>query len=167
MNINYKSDFKILEVLKKNLKDIPFEFDYSIGNKHIKVSFDGEQYDGCTKLSDTQIQVVFDNHQFPCGLLHCTRTFFIPDEDYEDGNRKEVYEDNLDVRLVSGSGDKETGIINYVLASVITKVITPEQIEQIKADTKAMLMQDAEFIQFIKDTVADTPEEEIPNENVE
>ena len=158
MNINYKSDFKIVEVLKSSMVGIPFEFDYSIGNKHIKVGFDGALYEGCTRLSDTQIQVVFDNHQLPCGMLHCTRTFLIPDSDYPDGTKTEVYEDDLNICLVSGSGDKETSIINYVVASV--RAITPEQIAQIKSETKAMLMSDPEFIQFIKNTVAETPEVE-------
>lgn len=168
MNINYQSDFKIVEVLKKSMYDIPFEWDYSIGNKHIKVSFDGTLYDGCTKLADGQIQVVFDNHEFPCGVLHCTRTFFIADSDYEDGFKKDVYEDNLKVTLVHGSGDKETGITNYVTASV--KAITPEQIEQIKSELKTKLMTDPDFIQFIKE-VANTPDgdvvEETPTEQTE
>lgn len=166
MNINYQSDFKIVEVLKKSMIGIPFEWDYCIANKHIKVSYDGTVYDGCTALTDTQIQVVFDNHKFPCGILHCTRTFFIEDADYEDGFKKEVYEDDLKVILVHGSGDKETGITNYVTASV--KAITQDQIEQIKSELKAELTQDADFIQFIKD-VANTPdgEEETLIENVE
>ena len=165
MNINYKSDFKIVEVLKKSLVGVPFEFDYSVGDKHIKVSFDGTLYVGCTKLSDTKIQVVFDNHEFPCGILHCTRTFFVEDEDYEDGFKKDVYEDNLNITLVHGSGDKESALTNYVLASV--RVITPEQIEQIKdevkAEIKSSLMNDPEFVQFIKDAAA----EETPSEQVE
>lgn len=156
MNINYKSDFKIVEVLKRCLVGIPFEFDYSIGDKHIKVSYDGAVYTNCTRLSDTQIQVVFDKHEFPCGILHCTRTFFIPDNDYEDGTKTDVYEDNLDITLVKGTGDKDDGITNYLLASV--RVITPEQIEQIKADVKAELMTDPEFIQFVKDTI-NTPDD--------
>ena len=165
MNINYKSDFKIVEVLKKSLVGVPFEFDYCVGDKHIKVSFDGTLYVGCTKLSDTKIQVVFDNHEFPCGILHCTRTFFVEDEDYEDGFKKDVYEDNLNITLVHGSGDKESALTNYVLASV--RVITPEQIEQIKdevkAEIKSSLMNDPEFAQFIKDAVT----EETPSEQVE
>ena len=151
MNINYKSDFKIVEVLKKSLIGIPFEFDYCVGDKHKKVSYDGVLYTGCTRLSDTQIQVVFDNHEFPCGVLHCTRTFLIEDEDYEDGFKKDVYEDNLNITLVHGSGDKETPIVNYVLASV--RVITPEQIEQIKNDTREALLNDASFIEAVREAL--------------
>lgn len=102
--IYYESDFKIVERLRKDeLKDIPFRYTY-FADYAYSASWDGEEYKNCKRNPDGRIIVVFNAQNLGLGPLRVKREYFIPDSDFEDGIRNEVYVEDTGVVLVSGTG---------------------------------------------------------------
>lgn len=101
--IYYESDFKIVERFKDKLNDIPFKYTY-FADLSYTASWDGEEYKNCKRNPDGSIIVVFNAQSLGLGPLRVKREYFIPDSDFEDGIRNEVYVEDTGVVLVSGTG---------------------------------------------------------------
>ncbi|MBU3813553.1 MAG: tail fiber domain-containing protein [Candidatus Bacteroides intestinipullorum] len=84
MNVNYKSDFKLLE--SGCDFSVPFTFEYRtvFGREYVASHIDGF-YTNCYLHSDGRLMVCFDDHNLPPGILTCTRHFYLTDEDFHNG----------------------------------------------------------------------------------
>lgn len=90
--VNYKSDFKLIEKLTvtddsgAGLLDAPFVFNYytAYGSVYTAKHCGGE-FTNCKPMDDGSLMVVFDNHGLRPGKLMCERKFYLTDQDYADG----------------------------------------------------------------------------------
>lgn len=90
--VNYKSDFKLMEKLTvtddsgAGLLDAPFVFNYytAYGSVYTAKHCGGE-FTNCKPMDDGSLMVVFDNHGLRPGKLMCERKFYLTDQDYADG----------------------------------------------------------------------------------
>lgn len=89
MNINYQSDFKIVEGAKNgvSLMSSPFRFTYYVTrdvNPHI-AEYDGNEFHGCSPTEDGRVVVAFDQPSMGIGEVMVKREYFISDADFKDG----------------------------------------------------------------------------------
>ncbi len=116
MNINYKSDFKILEnFIGETDLETPFRFTYkSSTSASYVVWFDGEEYSSCRRLDDGSLLVSFNNHSLMPGELTVLREWFLTDSDFEDGVCNSTIIESCGVTLWSGASDSSTTVIEVL-----------------------------------------------------
>lgn len=88
MNINYQSDFKIVEMRAdgKSLSAVPFDFSYYVKKeKSITASYDGKTYKGCEPTENGGIVIPFDHAMLGIGEITARREYHLPDGIYGDG----------------------------------------------------------------------------------
>lgn len=117
VRIYYESDFKIIEKFaREELVSVPFKYTYYTTTKY-EVSWDGkDDYKNCKRDGDGTITAVFNSHGLGMGKLKVRREYFIPDSDFADGIRNEIYVEDTGILLVNGESDNLT---------VETEVIPP------------------------------------------
>ena len=109
MNINYQSDFKIIETMVDVDLTIPFTFTYSSGYKCFIASFDGTTYTNCRRLDDGRLIVAFDDVGFQrYGKLIVKREYFLNDSDFADGICNAISIEDTGIVLVEGKSDSST-----------------------------------------------------------
>ncbi len=107
MNINYQSDFKLLEVSSVSDTISPFRFTYRTSALSSYVAqFDGESYTACRRMDDESLLVVFEGHTLPAGALEVRREYFLTDEDFAKGICHHVSVESLDIALTTGESDQ-------------------------------------------------------------
>ncbi len=95
--INNESDLRIEvtfydeEGSAIDIPDYDFEFEYYVYTNKSKIAKKvGSVFTNCTPGEDdsTKLIIAFDAPNFGIGKLKCKRTLFIPDENFNDENRK-------------------------------------------------------------------------------
>ena len=112
MNINYQSDFKIIErrVDGKALTDVPFTFSYYVKkDKCYTASFDGSTFFGCKPIDGGGIAVAFDHTNLGIGELSVRRTYHITDSVFGDNRFDIVSVEQTGICL--GKGATDTAVV--------------------------------------------------------
>ena len=105
--INHLSDFIVTEHFKKEEHTgVPFRYTYFTRQAQYVASWDGEEYMNCKRKADGSITIAFDAHHLGIGRLRVMREYFIPDSNFADGIRNEVYVEDTDILLVNGESDR-------------------------------------------------------------
>ena len=116
MNINYQSDFKIVERRAdgKSLSAIPFDASYYVKKeKSITVSYDGKTYKGCEPTEDGGIVIAFDHAMLGIGEITARREYHLPDGIYGDGKCDIVSVEKTGIML--GRGITDTILVELVV----------------------------------------------------
>lgn len=105
MNINYQSDFKIIERL---MPDAPFRFTYYIGKDKGSViaEYDGQSYSGCF-VDDERLIVPVDGGTLGIGNVMVKREYFLDDKAFSDGVCNLVSVEGTDIELGRGRTDSD------------------------------------------------------------
>lgn len=107
IKINHLSDFIVTEHFKKEEHTgVPFRYTYFTRQAQYVASWDGEKYINCKRKADGSITIAFDAHHLGIGRLRVMREYFIPDINFADGIRNEVYVEDTDILLVNGESDR-------------------------------------------------------------
>jgi|GEM_PF-2309766 len=107
--INYKSDFKIVESSVQYDDKTPFRYQYYVnpGSVILEVSFDGQVYKNCSRLSEGSIMIPFNNNLsgLPIGSLQVDREYYLTDNDYRDSICNLRSTEYTGIELVRGKTD--------------------------------------------------------------
>ncbi len=153
MNINYQSDFKLLESSSINDAATPFRFTYRTGALGCVVAqFDGETYTGCRRLDESTLLVIFDSHGLSAGALEVRREYYLTDEDFASGICHSVSVEKLDVTLTSGKSDEgDTDILVEVFPAYVKVVdISDIIVDEVGLDTTKVMSQAAATQAFVQ-----------------
>lgn len=120
MNINYQSDFKILEGLRDgtSILSAPFRFTYFVKmDKGVYVAeYNGNEFTNCRPTADGRVVVPFDHPQLGLGELMVKREFYLTDSDFKDGICNLVSVESTGITLDKGATDDMGEVQNEVLA---------------------------------------------------
>lgn len=105
MNINYQSDFKIIERL---MPDAPFRFTYYVAKDKgsVTAEYDGQSYSGCFVDGDRLI-VPVDGGTLGIGNVRVKREYFLDDKAFADGVCDLVSVEGTDIELGRGRTDSD------------------------------------------------------------
>ncbi|GAE83343.1 hypothetical protein [Bacteroides reticulotermitis] len=113
MNVNYQSDFKIIESTTDVDLTTPFIFTYmTVGSNKFVASFDGAVYSNCRRLDNGYLMVALDNPRFALGPLSVKREYFLTDSDFKDGICNYVTVQKTDINIVVGETDESSPDVN-------------------------------------------------------
>lgn len=104
IRINYKTDFKLMELLAG---DAPFKYIYQVNGsgRPYEISFNGKDYKNCRKLDNGMLLLIFDHHQLSIGKLYVHRHFYLTDQDFKDGVCDLITKDDTGYLLHDGPSD--------------------------------------------------------------
>ena len=117
-NINYESDFKLIEGFKdgSSITNAPFRFTYytKVSRGVYIAEYNGSEFVNCHPSDDGRVIVPFDSPQLGMGVLMVKREFFLNDSDFKDGICNLVSVENTGVTLDKGATDMD-GEVNIEL----------------------------------------------------
>lgn len=105
-NINYQSDFKLIETAERTDLTVPFIFSYFVHpNRKYVASFNGTEYKNCIRAEDGSLAVIFDKHGLGPGRLKVERQYWVGDAVFPDGKWNIVSVDDTGINLTTGKTD--------------------------------------------------------------
>ncbi|MFI3323558.1 MAG: hypothetical protein SNI45_02605 [Rikenellaceae bacterium] len=153
MNINYQSDFKLLESSSINDTETPFRFTYRTGALgSVVAQFDGEAYTGCRRIDESTLLVIFESHGLSAGALEVRREYYLTDEDFASGVCHSVSVEKLDVTLTSGKSDEANAEVLVEVFPSFVKVADVGDIlvDEVGSDTTKAMSQAAATLAFVQ-----------------
>lgn len=110
--VNYQSDFAVEVTLLDAQGNVvaPPEWDWTLTFKVGTRKYECGQKDGELKscrVVDKNVVCYLNNHRFGTGSLEAYFTQLIPDTNYDDGDRKTVTPQELNIELWSGASDTD------------------------------------------------------------
>lgn len=138
ININHKSDFKIIAGYKDStpITTSPFRFTFYTSTRGAKLiaEYDGERFTNCIPTDDGRVKIPFDNHNLGVGTLYVTTQLSLTDSDFNDGKYNYNSDDATNIILGRGTTDTNSEVevlinkpnTNGIGMSLIKPYITDE-----------------------------------------
>ena len=115
MNINYKSDFQIIESTENIDTSTPFRFIYKTSsNNTYEASYNGFEYYNCKREQDGSLRIIFSNHNLKYGILLVERNYYLTNADFKNGIQNVITIDDTGIRLVTGHSDSVISNITVI-----------------------------------------------------